>query len=453
MTTRFEFDGSTYPVADLTDELHDLRAHTLLGGPYEERIAHLERVVREGAVLSSTGAPLPEGSTRRVRARILNPAVRTLDNLEPVSDADRPIIPGLWPARCIPFFGGPPKAGKTRMVIALAAALADPGRRFLDYFGASTLVHGDPGDGQGMTYDGFTLVNAETPAAAFEAELAAELDGVMVRHASGVLVPALDLIDVIHLEECGGPQLFDLSEQAMFDLWDTRLVNCNDCEGEDDWLPHLVIVDGLTAILAAAGKGPEHYGLWIAAFRRLLRGLDIPSGLVVGHNILSGGHALGGTEAQAGSDGLWTYTTDKPDNPLSPRRFSVRPRLGGVAIPPTRVDLDSDGRLVMRRNDQAASAAASSLEAEVAEPSGGPSSDSTINVENQILALVATSSSPPSTRELRTVGGRTADVDAARDRLLEQGRIVRSPRRGRGGGFVFHLPSEAPSAAAEGDRS
>lgn len=126
-----------------------------------------------------------------------------------------------------------------------------------------------------------------------------------------------------------------------------RLINCESCDGSDEWpAPFMIIVDGVSAILLAAGKPLEWVGLWYAAFRRLMAEVGVPNGLVVVHATLAGGHPMGGVEARAGSDGVWTYSMDNSDDPRSKRRFSVIPRMGGEVIDPTEVRL-VDGRPVM----------------------------------------------------------------------------------------------------------
>lgn len=250
-------------------------------------------------------------------------------------DDNRWTIPGLWPWGHLPLLSGQPKAGKTTAVVDLTASLLIPGRRFLNYFEPSQLTEDD-------RQRGITLINAETPMRALVDELMAATEDDP---------GARDWLDPIHLERAGGAGTFDLTNPSLFDSWAHKLTSCDHCDRSDDWTPAVVIVDGLTAILAAAGKGVEYYGLWYAQFRLLMNELRVPNALVVGHSTLAGSHSMGGTEALAGPDGLWSYVSDNVDNPQATRRFSVTPRLGGSVVPPLRVVRDGTGRLVVPHAD------------------------------------------------------------------------------------------------------
>lgn len=268
-------------------------------------------------------------------------------------DDTRWTIPGLWPWGHLPLLSGQPKAGKTTAVVDLIAALLIPGRRFLNYFEPSQLTEDD-------RHRGITLINAETPMRALVDELMAATEDDP---------GARDWLDPIHLERAGGAGTFDLTDPSLFDRWAHKLTSCDDCDRSDDWTPAVVIVDGLTAILAAAGKGVEHYGLWYAQFRLLMNELRVPNALVVGHSTLAGSHSMGGTEALAGPDGLWSYASDNVDNPQATRRFSVTPRLGGSVVPPLRVVRDSTGRLVVPDADGPARGRAGTADSATDKPS------------------------------------------------------------------------------------
>lgn len=299
----------------------------------EQRPA-MEAMAREGAITDDNGVPLSGRALQRVRDRLLE----TYDDLpwrsgrdRRPSEARRWLIPGLWPWGTIPMLGGNPKAGKSSIIADLAPSLVVPDYRFLDHFGPADVTAEERGRG-------VLVINAETPPEDFLAALDVGMTG-----------EAWTYLDVQHLEDWGGAQVMDLTDPVIYDMWAHWLADCHMCDGSDDWVPFAVIVDGLTAILHAAGKGTEGYGQWNAAFRRLIREVDIPNALVVAHNTLQGAHLMGGAEAQAGADGLWTYSSDNADRPDSPRTFSVRPRMGGTVVPPLRVVLREDGRPVVRR--------------------------------------------------------------------------------------------------------
>lgn len=186
--------------------------------------------------------------------------------------------------------------------------------------------------------EGLWFINAETPPLELEAE------------ALRLLGPFEDweeeVVQIVHLEQLGGAQMFDLTDPNIYTMWRLRMTHCSACNGTDDRPPAVVIVDGVTAILLAAGKGVEHVGLWFAAFRRLMREIGTPNALAIGHNTLTGSHLMGGVPAMAGSDGLWNYSSDDVDDPFSARRFSVVPRLGGIPVAPIKVNRGEDGRLM-----------------------------------------------------------------------------------------------------------
>lgn len=307
----------------------------------------LTEIVMEGTILGRDDEPLTGAVLERVRARMLGryadlPRPTRLSAYRRPTEAQRWLIPGLWPWGTIPMLGGNPKAGKTTLVVDLVASLAVSGRRFLGSFEPAQVTDEE-------RERCIWLINAETPVPALEEALWPELD-VEVVHES-LTIRANQLVNIDHLEQLGGAQMFDLTDPEIYKLWAHRLIECEFCDGSDDWPPaFVVIVDGLTAILQAAGKGVEAYGEWYAAFRRLMREVDVPNALAVAHNTMSGSHLMGGVEAQAGADGLWTYSSDNPDNPRSKRRFGVVPRMGGKAILPTEVRRVED-RLVLVSNE------------------------------------------------------------------------------------------------------
>lgn len=331
------------------------------------------------------------------------------------------VIPGLWPWGHMPQLTGQPKVGKTVAVVNLTASLLIPERRFLDHFEPSGLTQDDRSRG-------IVLINAETPPAALVTEL---------RAATEDDPDAREWLDVFHLERLGGAATFDLTEPALFDHWAHELTWCNDCNRSDDWTPSVVIVDGLTAILAAAGKGVEHYGLWYAKFRSLMTELRVPNALVVGHSTLAGSHSMGGTEALAGPDGLWTYASDNVDNPRATRRFSVTPRMGGAVVPPLRVVRNESGRLVVPSG---------------ADSGGGDAEPAAGNADQQASKADAEDRVRVKLREAGTAGLRKTEVTGsgrlaylpreALARLVTRGEVIEQPE---GQGVRYWLAEAVPS--------
>ena len=318
---KIEHAGYTVTVPNLSD-WHSQRA---AASKHQRELmddAARHGVITDGGGLRFEGLPL-----QRLRDRLLGtysamPEPRPLGG-RPPQRKKRWLVQDVWRYGTMPMFGGNPKTGKSTLVIDLTSALLTPGRRFLDHFEVPDLAEHERD---------IYLINPETPVDDFEDEMEAQGLG----YGSEVTVD--------HLEELGGAHVFDVTDPAKYDLWAHRFAFCESCDGTDDRTPFIVIVDGLTAILQAAGKGVEHYGLWYAAFRRLMRQVDVPSALVVGHNTLSGGHLMGGAEAQAGPDGLINYWSENPDRPASRRWLSVVPRMGGNPVGPLEVRLDA-GRL------------------------------------------------------------------------------------------------------------
>lgn len=288
-------------------------------------------LIREGTFVQRDGTPLTGRAAQRLRDRLLGtyahlPERETFGSRREAGPR-RMLIGDLWPWGHIPVLGGNPKAGKTTLVADLVRALTVPGYRFLGRFEPAELSESE-------RVRGVVLINAETPAEDMEAAIGLDEE------------PDLT---VYHLEDLGGAASFDVTAPDAYDQWAHELADCYQCDGTDDRTPFVVVVDGVTAIL---GNDTRRYGEWYAAFRALMRECDVPNALAVAHHTLSGDHLMGGVEAQAGADGLWTYSSADCDDPGASRWFSVRPRLGGVAIPATRVALSEEGRPVMDAGEQ-----------------------------------------------------------------------------------------------------
>lgn len=388
----------------------------------------LEQFVREANIWLD-GSPMPEISAKRVRARLLHPeeGIGDWERRQPgaqIPEGERRwLIPDLWPWGTTPLLTGQPKAGKSTLVAELVASLAIPGRKFLDHFESASLSEDEKFSG------GITVISAEGAPEDYERELVR----LGVDSDSGA---DQSLVTMHHLE---ADQLsFDLADPEIFDEWLIKLAVCDECDGTDDMVPTVIVVDGITAVLQNAGKGVEYYAAWIAAFRRLQRALGTPNGLVVGHSTFSGGHSLGNTEGSAQSDGLWGYISSDVDNPTATRKFKVTPRLGGIAISPTPVKL-VDGRLVLvSRHGK------TEEEESFTEDVQGPEKP---DMATRVLEFVADhhqrTGSWPSAGDLKRVSGSKPAVRAARDELVEAGELEKLPRPGRGGGDLYAIADTA----------
>lgn len=365
---------------------------------------------REAEVTLNDGTAVTGAALFRMRQRLVARYVSSgIDLGSPVAKPkppQRPLIPGLWQWGTIPTLGGPPKVGKTTLLANLTAALMVPGFRFLDFFEPAEVTEED-------RLNGVWLINAETSPAALEEELKALIPE---EHRRG--------LHVWHLELEGGAGTFDLTDPDLYDEWLLRLVECDDCDGSDDWGPMAVLADGMTAFLAPSGKSTAAYGLWYAQFRRLMREVGTPNAIASGHNVMRGGHLMGGVEASAPGDGLWSYDMGKAGS----RLFSVRPRLGGPMPPILRVTND-EGRLVGRLKH--GKAVPREVEPKApAEP-----------MRDRVLAYVQERNGEgvgPSQRAVRTaVPGSHSAVDNALADLVSEGALVTKPREGRGGGVAY----------------
>ena len=342
---------------------HNGREHELKPG-WRPQTDQAREIIRDGQFVRDDGTQLEGIAAKRLRDRLLG----TYDHMPKRSRGGngatgprRMLIPGLWPWGTIPVLGGNPKAGKTTLVADLARALVIPGYRFLGCFDPVEEVRywdGETVDTDHNRERGVVLINAETPAEDMEAAIGMDLE---VKTTEGLTSVGRWLL-IEHLEELGGASVFDVTRPEIYDLWAHRLAECFECDGSDDQTPFAVIVDGVTAVL---DNDTNRYGQWYAAFRRLMREVDVPNALAVAHNTLSGNHLMGGVEAQAGADGLWTYSSADSDDPGSSRWFSVRPRLGGVVIPPSRVTLDLERRPVMTREAAPTSSASPAAPADL----------------------------------------------------------------------------------------
>ncbi len=295
-----------------------------LGWDSPEQEAHARLVLAEGTFIDTDGEPVSEAVAERTRRVILGTpsllsARRGLAHLSGESGR-RHLFDGLWPWGTYPMLGGAPKAGKTTLIADLVAALRVPDRRFLGRY-AATLTEDERARE-------VWVFNAETPAVDFDNALSeAGVD------------PDDQGLRVIHLDEEGGPGLFDITDPEKFAFWAHELLDaCEWCDGSDYSPPGVVIVDGVAAIAGSQVR----YAEWYAAFKRLMKAADVPNGIATGHAV--GDHLYDATTSMAGPDGVWIYTPRSPDDAASPRYFSVLPRMGGTRVPKSRVYLDA-GRL------------------------------------------------------------------------------------------------------------
>jgi hypothetical protein len=182
---------------------------------------------------------------------------------------------------------------------------------------------------------GVTVVNAETPSEDFEAALDLGMpEARRVDYDNGIWRRAdegWEVLTVEHLEDSDGAQFMDLTDPVLYDLWAYRLAECNGCDGTDDLdavRGHRGRRDGAPAGRREAARD---FGLWYAAFRRLLQEIDVPNWLATAHSLLGGGHLIGGNRGvgRAGRSvevRLWRprpgQLTVPDQRPASPRRIA-----------------------------------------------------------------------------------------------------------------------------------
>lgn len=417
-------------------EIYELDLDLALALPPDYRA----RIARESTFLGADGTPLAGLAEKRARNALAGTyasrPVPTVLGGGRRNEARPMLIPGLWPTGIMAMLSGQPKVGKTTLLVDSLAALLIPGRRFLDYFEPANL-------GADPRHDSLYiwLISAEMPPDDLEDAL----------RSAGV-PPGHPWLTIDHLRALGGAQSFDLTNPEIYDHWEDRLVECYDpWEMNECWSPSVVVVDGLTAILAAAGKGVEHYGLWIAAFRRLMDSLDIPNALVVAHSTYAGDHPMGGVEGAAGSDGVWTYSASAAGK----RTFLVKERLGSPPVNPLTVEMTAEGRLVARpRGRQSATRPGSGTSHESGTTPAIATKPGT-SMPGLILARVNESNAEgfgPSLNDLRkNVSGSNLEVDANVARLLTNGQLFKRPRVGRGGGDAYWIAEQDDPAAGGND--
>jgi len=417
---------------DVRIELEEVR-DWLLNYPddtaVEREIHNLLQFIQKAELLYPNDTPLPEKSAERARLRLLEPDTN-LGNWESrllgarIPEGPRRwMVRDLWPWGTTPLLSGQPKAGKTTLVAELVASIAIPGRRFLGHFDPVELT------GDERSY-GVTIISAEGAPEDYEREL--------IR--LGIDNDARDqaLVILYHLEAEG--LNFDLTDAAIFNEWLLRLAICDNCDGSDDMVPTVIIVDGITAILANAGKGVEHYSKWVAAFRRLQRELGTPNGLIVGHSTRKGDHPLGNTEGAAQSDGLWNYTA-KSSSPSALRYFEVTPRLGGTAIPKTRVDrLDGRLQLISRANYRQDDATPAPWE------NSRQITDYGTRMADFIRDYHEETGGWPKGADLRRAGVPQSRFSSVRDDLIERGILIAEKLKLRGGGTIYRLSDHDPNS-------
>ncbi len=387
----------------------------------------------KGVITDRRGRRLDGAALDRMRHRLLGtydhlPQSRVFaDRLGVGSTPDRRwLITGLLPWGTYPMLGGNPKAGKTTLVVDLVPSLIVPGRKFLDYFEVPEVPEEDFGAG-------LWLINAETPAEDLDGALRRELGHLI----DGTWYPS-EFVHVEHLQEdLGGPRMFDLTDPTVYDMWFHRLTECSVCDGSDFAPPFMLILDGLTAVLDGS---TARYGEWYSKFRQLMHAVDIPNALAVGHNVMSGEHLMGGVESMAGPDGLMTYSSVNPDDPVSKRRFSVRPRLGGVAIPPTEVTISDDGRLRWNPKGKGRSPTVPSDQL-APQPSAPlePARTTRDLVVEYVRGCNALGHGPSLTEVRANVPGRNPEVDQAVNDLVREGVLEVRARKQRGGGHAYWL--------------
>jgi len=307
------------------------------------------RILAEGAfVWESSGEPLPPARARFFRAEILG----TYDGMPRAYDPTtagpvRPYIPGLMNHGTIPMLGGPPKGGRSTLANQLAAALIIPDRRFLDAFEPAQMT-----EAEGRRH--VLLLNGENPPDEVHEDLlrlGLEYEPWTADAAPFYSVPGVDrVLFVEHLDQLGSGDVFDMTSDEQREFWEYRILKATHATGEPT--PLTVIADGVTAMLNA---DTTRYGRWFAGFKKLLRALDIPNGLAVGHSGLNTGHLMNGVESMAGPDGLWMYDAREPDkNPNAPRYFWTTPRLRGPRVERSQVVMDDSGMLRLLTPEESA---------------------------------------------------------------------------------------------------
>ncbi|WP_416443448.1 AAA family ATPase [Leucobacter sp. HNU] len=243
----------------------------------------------------------------------------SLEECLPLDGERRWLLQGLWPYGTFPALVGQAKVGKSTMVAQLVAELATENGRFLGF--RSTLTREERARR-------IVVVNAEVNPQDYAQAIVQHLpDEAELEDAEEYPMDNIRLINLAAASE------FDLTDPEKYDRWKLSLTEVT--EGGER-APAVLIVDGLTPILEGAGTPADKPGPLVQAIKNLCREVGIDNALMVAHTIQNGGHQLGGIAAAAGPDGTWRYVARDPDAHNPTRKFSVKPRMGGMLIPPRR---------------------------------------------------------------------------------------------------------------------
>jgi hypothetical protein len=332
---RISLGPRSYAVEQWEQELYDA---DVFGSSSE--LNELLAMVKEGIITDRQGRRLHGAALDRMRHRLLGTylfaplsAVGELGNNVPGNS--RWAIPGVWPWGTFPQVAGPKKGGRTLFMIETAAALVVPDHRFLGWFPPAEIPDEE-------RERGIVIFNSEVEPRDFE--------GALMRAGIRPDDPEQAPVWVVHLQLVGGPSTFDLIGKQNLERWENWLTSCESCDGSDDTPPFAVLADSVTAMVQHRCRSGEHkpqdfYEAWFEAFRhRLARRIDLPNGLASVHGYKTVDDSKGDDSGQQ-ADGEWFYTVDPK---TEQRYFLVRPRLGGVPIAKSPVDLTADGRLILR---------------------------------------------------------------------------------------------------------
>lgn len=388
------------------------------------------RLVVEGSFLESDGHdeyPLSETATSQVRALLLGTDIHIMANVVPAAyETPDWLIEDIWERGTVPQLSGNSKAGKTTLVIDAIRTLLEPGHLFLGRYPVGPISADD-------LARGIVFINTENPAAAVERALA-PLSDVFVETSEGI-VTARSLVRVYNLRETvGGPASFNLLDPAILEQWRRILIQCDECQGDDNWGPLALFADNGTAVLRAVGLDVQkHIGEWFEQLRSLVSVSDTDAGLGVTHATMDGRNALGGTISSAGSDGEWSYFKDGLSGTAA-RMFSLSPRLGAVEAIPEHKVVIRDGSPVF------AATARAGADADIAL---GP------NEESKVLDMLRGEPAGLLTTAITGSGAIGRERRAILEELLTRGAVTSRPDGRRGTRWMLALKVE-PDVGASG---
>lgn len=219
----------------------------------------------------------------------------------------------------------------------------------------------------------------------------------------------VDAVRVVALR--GSVGTFDIIDPKRREEW------ADEIRGAD-----VVVLDCLRPILDALGLDENRdAGKFLVAFDSLLSEAGASEALIVHHMGHTGERSRGDSRLLDWPDVSWKLIREHPDDPSSARYFSAFGR--DVNVPETRLAFDDVSRRLSVAGGSRKETRAGAL------------------VDNLVQLLRSQPGLSQNDIEKRMVGHDAKSVRTAVSMAVDQQKIRKEPRRGRGGGFAYYPPS------------